>query len=140
MRTPEQMAELRAALTKARISCSSPRAHRAARLYEDGDLMESTIEFAVTQENAARQMWIETALDPWCERHGLTRAQGLSVAFNDHEFNVENPSKDLVTLKTLFQWSGQQNDFAAELFHLEREMADSGERDSTSSNAPGNAL
>ena len=63
----------------------------------------------------ARELWISTALDPWCKRHGLTRKQGLSVAFDDSTFDPKNPEKDQVTLGSLFAWSGQQNDFASYL-------------------------
>lgn len=60
-------------------------------------------------------MWISSALDPWAKRHGLTRAQALSVAFDDAAFNAANPRRDQVTLKDLYAWSGQEHGFAAYL-------------------------
>lgn len=112
MRTPFEIEEFSARLTGARISLSSPRAHRATEEFKDGADADSCIEEAVAHEASARNMWIETALDPWCKRHGITREQGLSIAFNDDSFNPQNPEKDLVTRERLFAWGGQQNDFA----------------------------
>ena len=121
MRSISEVSELHAALTDARISLTSPRAHRATSLFKDGESMQSVVKTAVAHEASARQLWIQTALDPWCERHGLTRTQGLSVAFQDSPFDPKNPSKDRVTLKSLFGWSGQQNDFAVEIIRQEQQ-------------------
>lgn len=68
-------------------------------------------------------MWITSALDPWAKRHGLTRAQALSIAFDDGAFNPANPQRDQVTLKDLYGWSGQEHGFAAYLMGEGREEA-----------------
>lgn len=112
MRTQIEIEEFRTLLTTARIGLSSPRAHSAMAEFKDGTDADACIKVAVAHEASARNMWIETALDPWCKRHGITRVQGISIAFDDSSFNPENPKKDLVTRDALFGWGGQQNDFA----------------------------
>lgn len=110
--------DFRAALTRLGISLSSPRAHSAMSDYFE---RASRIEVAVlldrafTHERAAREKWVDECLAPWCERHGITLQQGLSIAFDDGEFDPQNPKQPLPTMKSLFAWTGQQNDFAARL-------------------------
>jgi hypothetical protein len=72
---------------------------------------------AVELERAAREDWLARALRPWCERHGLTLRQGLSVLFDDGALNPDSPSKDRVTAKDMFAWGGAQNDFASRLMN-----------------------
>ena len=115
MKTPGEFEAFRAEITLARISLSSPRAHSAMEKFKDGTPAKQCVEEAIQHEANARNMWIATTLDPWCERHGITRKQGLSIASKDDAYNPADPSKDLVTLKSLFGWGGQQNDFFAYL-------------------------
>lgn len=105
--TPQQML---AVLSRNHIG--THRVHKAINDMKDGQDPQHCLDKAIEAETSARQLWIEVALEPWCDRHGLTLAQGLSVAFDDHSFNPANPDKDLVTMKDLFAWGGQQNDFA----------------------------
>ena len=118
--TPASRWSLDEALTRLGISLSSPRAHQVARGVEearDGKDVAALLARAVEQERAAREDWVARALRPWCERHGLTLRQGLSVLFDDGSFNPESPEKDRVTAKDVFAWGGQQNDFAARLMN-----------------------
>ena len=108
------------ALTRLGISLSSPRAHQVARDMEDTrDCQDvaALLTRAVELERAAREDWLARALRPWCERHGLTLRQGLSVLFDDGAFNPDSPSKDRVTAKDMFAWGGAQNDFASRLMN-----------------------
>lgn len=115
MRTSDETIEFSRMLTEARVGTTSPRGHSAMRQFKEGADAKECVELAVKNESQARELWITNALDPWCERHGLTRGQALSIAFDDSSFNPRNPEKDQVTLNTLFAWAGQQNDFAAYL-------------------------
>lgn len=122
MKTQQEKYQLRQALGAAHISLSSPRAHSAMRDFKDGLSLEDSLKRAVEDELKARDIWIATALDPWCTRHGLTRAQGLSVAFDDSEFDPCHPEKPRPNMANLFQWGGQQNDFALELLRQEKQV------------------
>lgn len=115
VRTPQEVEELRLRLQESGIFQSSPRAHSAIRDFKDGLDLEEAAARAVRHEAASRELWISNALDPWARRHGLTRAQALSVAFDDSSFNPTNPQRDQVTLKDLYGWSGQEHGFAAYL-------------------------
>lgn len=111
---------LNEALTRLGISLSSPRAHQVARDMEDTrgcNDVAALLTRAVELERAAREDWVACALRPWCERHGLTLRQGLSVLFDDGSFNPDSPDKDRVTAKDLFAWGGAQNDFAGRLMN-----------------------
>jgi hypothetical protein len=124
MKTEAQKDAFRALLTAAGLSHSSPRAHSAMAAFKDeNDLLsqEDLIDIAVKNEAVSRQSWIDTALEPWCKRHGITMKQGLSIMARDDAYNPDAPHTDLVTFKSLFEWSGQQNAFAE---HLLREMKD----------------
>jgi hypothetical protein len=123
MASQEEIETFRAKLEGAGIASSNTRAHRALDAFRDGVPEEKCIAEAVRLETKAREMWLSVALDPWCKRHGITREQGLSIAFADHTYNPANPSKDLVTMKDLFAWAGQQNDFYR---HLQRHPAAAG--------------
>lgn len=111
-KTQDEINGFKAHLEAARITLSSPRAHRALGEYLDGGDLKTCIAEAVRHEATARNQWIESALDPWCQRHGITREQAISIVFNDDSFNPENPQKDLVTRESILGWSGQQNAFA----------------------------
>ena len=125
VRTPQEVEALRLRLEQSGIGRTNPRAHSAIRDFEDGLDLEESAARAVRHEAAAREMWISNALDPWAKRHGLTRAQALSVAFDDSAFNPANPQRDQVTLKDLHGWSGQEHGFAAYLMGEGRvEVAD----------------
>lgn len=115
MRTQQEIGSFYHLLGQAGLALSNRRAHTAIEKFKAGEEAVSCIQEAQIQESKSRQSWIDTALDPWCKRHGLTRAQGLSVAFDDDSYNPANPSKDQVTLRELFAWGGQQNDFAGYL-------------------------
>lgn len=107
---------LRAAATTLGIEQTSPRFHRAFyEVMEMGRPSGEALADAVRLEDRARQEWVNCSLQPWCERHGLTLQQGLSVLFDDGPFNAADPSKDLVTRESVFAWSGQQNTFASRL-------------------------
>ena len=123
VRTPQEVEELRVRLEESGIGRSNPRAHSAIRDFEDGLDLEDSAARAVRHEAASREMWISNALDPWAKRHGLTRAQALSVAFDDSAFNPTNPKRDQVTLKDLYGWSGQEHGFAAYLMGEGRDDA-----------------
>ena len=114
-RTPQEVEELRLRLEESGIGRSNPCAHSAIRDFEDGLDLEEAAARAIRHEAAARELWVSNALDPWAKRHGLTRAQALSVAFDDSSFNPANPQRDQVTLKDLYGWSGQEHGFAAYL-------------------------
>lgn len=94
---------------------SNPRSRSAIEDFKNGLDLEECAARAVRHEAAARAAWAATALDPWAKRHGLTRAQALSVAFDDHPFNPSDPERDQVTLRDLHAWNGQQHGFAAYL-------------------------
>jgi hypothetical protein len=104
--TQQFLEELRAA----RIEPSSPRAHRAVTLFKDGVPAQDAIAQAVQDEDRARQAWVDAALKPWCDRHGISLEQGLSIAFFE---NIEADASP--TMADLFKWSGQQNAFALRL-------------------------
>lgn len=123
VRTPPEVEDLRLRLEQSGIGRANPRAHSAVRDFEEGLDLEEAAARAVRHEAAAREMWITTALDPWAKRHGLTRAQALSVAFDDSAFNPVNPQRDQVTLKDLYAWSGQEHGFAAYLMGEGRDEA-----------------
>ena len=117
--------ELVAALRNAGIH--SARMTHALHKHEDGKVASVCLSEAIEAERKARQFWIDRALAPWCERHGLSLRQGLSVLFEDHPFNPQNRDKPLPTRESIFAWSGQQNGFAlsliAELGPLVREVS-----------------
>jgi hypothetical protein len=124
MKTEAQKDAFRALLAAAGLSISSPRANSAmAEFNDESNLLsqEDLVAIAVKYEAVARQSWIDTALEPWCKRHGITFEQGLSILARDDAYNPKPPHTDLVTFKSLFEWSGQQNDFAE---HLLREIKD----------------
>jgi hypothetical protein len=130
VRTPQEVEELRLRLEESGIGRSNPRAHSAIRDFKDGLDLEECAARAVRHEAAAREMWISNALDPWAKRHGLTRAQALSIAFDDSAFNPANPQRDQVMLKDLYGWSGQEHGFAAYLMGEGRdEVADEVDND-----------
>lgn len=108
----EEIEAFKRQLEAAGLSLSNPRSHQAMDAYKNGAFAADCIAVAEKQEASARQSWLETAVDPWCQRHGITREQALSIAFDDGAFNPANPKKDQVTLRDLFAWGGQQNDFA----------------------------
>ena len=122
-RTFKELEALRLRLEQSGIGRSNPRAHSAVRDFDEGIDFEEAAARAVRHEAAARETWIASALDPWAKRHGLTRAQALSVAFDDSPFNPANPQRDQVTLKDLYAWSGQEHGFAAYLMGEGREEA-----------------
>lgn len=37
-----------------------------------------------------RQQWLETVIDPWAQKHGITRLQAISVLFCDNTDGVTN--------------------------------------------------
>ena len=115
MRTPEEIGKFQAQIEAAGLSLTSTRSNAAMLQFKNGDEAASCLEKAVKREEVARQSWIDNALDPWCKRHGISREQALSIAFDDGSFDPQNPSKDRVTMKSLFEWGGQQNDFAGYL-------------------------
>jgi hypothetical protein len=122
MKTQAQKDAFRALLTAAGLSISSPRANSAMIEFKDESNLlseEDLVAIAVKNEAVSRQAWVDTALSPWCKRHGITMAQGLSIMARDDAYNPKAPDKDLVTFKSLFEWSGQQNAFAE---HLLREI------------------
>ena len=93
-------------------SISNARANTARQLIMDGgEPVLDVLQTMVSREDAARQMWIDTALQPWCDRHGLTQQQALSVLFDDSAFNPVTRKDDLVTAQTVFSWGGQVPDF-----------------------------
>lgn len=115
-RTPEERIAFDNALAKACLRHSSPSAHWAFATWKDRQLeQDEAIAGGVKQETDSRNAWIATELDPWCERHGLTRAQALSVAFDDQPFDERNPERDRATLKSLHSWAGQEQGFAGHL-------------------------
>lgn len=93
----------------------SARMTHALQEHDDGKVASACLAEAVAAERRARQFWIDQSLAPWCERHGLSLRQGLSVLFEDDSFNRENPDKPLPTRESIFAWSGQQNGFALSL-------------------------
>ncbi|PNG48845.1 MULTISPECIES: hypothetical protein [unclassified Variovorax] len=101
VRTPQEVEQLRLRLEQSGIGRTNPRAHSAVRDFEEGLDLEESAARAVRHEAASREMWISSALDPWAKRHGLTRAQALSVAFDDSAFNPANPQRDQVTQENL---------------------------------------
>lgn len=114
--TEQKKALLRLAADDLRINQSSPRFHTAYRqVIDEGQSAKEALSDMVKFEDRARQEWVERSLQPWCDRHGLTLKQGLSVLFDDHPYNPEDPSKDIVTKESVFGWGGQQNDFAYRL-------------------------
>ena len=115
VRTPPETEELRLRLEQSGIGRANPRAHSAVRDFEEGLDLEESAARAVRHEAASREMWVSNALDPWAKRHGLSRGQAPSVAFDDSSFNPANPQRDQVTLKDLYGWSGQEHGFAAYL-------------------------
>ena len=120
-KTVHEIEALYGRLAESGIGRSNPRAHSAVRDFKDGLELEECAARAVRHEAASREMWISNWLDPWAARHGLTRAQALSVAFDDSSFNPANPACDQVTLRDAHAWNGQEHGFAA---HLMREGRD----------------
>jgi hypothetical protein len=102
-------------LEESGIGRANPRAHSAIRDFKEGLDLEECAARAVRHEAAARESWIANWLDPWAARHGLTRAQALSVAFDDSPFNPADPSRDQVSLRDAYAWSGQEHGFATYL-------------------------
>lgn len=123
VRTPQEVAELLLRLEQSGIGRANPRARSAVNDLKEGLDFEECAARAVRHEASAREMWMTSALDPWAKRHGLTRAQALSVAFDDSPFNPANPQRDQVTLKDLYAWSGQEHGFAAYLIGEGRDDA-----------------
>ena len=122
-RTPQEIEELFVRLEQSGIGRANPRARFALQDFKDGLDFEECAARAVRHEATAREMWITSALDPWAKRHGLTRAQALSVAFDDSAFNPADPQRDQVTLKDLYAWSGQEHGFATFLMREGRDEA-----------------
>lgn len=110
-KTVTNRGQLFEALYKLHINLSSPRTHSATRRFEDGESVHVILHDAVQNECNARLMWF-SQLEQWCNRHKITIEQGLSVLFDDDSFDPNNHSTDRVTKRTMFEWSGQQNDFA----------------------------
>ncbi|MBY0466242.1 MAG: hypothetical protein K2W33_14995 [Burkholderiales bacterium] len=128
----QKKALLRLAADDLRINRSSPRFHTAYRqVIEEGRSAKDALSDMVRFEDRARQEWVDRSLQPWCDRHGLTLKQGLSVLFDDHPYNLKDPS-ELVTQRSVLAWSGQQNDFSFRLMEdmkaAERVAAESGVR------------
>jgi len=114
--TEEKKALMRLAADRLRVSQSSTRFHAAMRkVIDEGCPAKKALTDMVKFEDRARQDWVDHCLQPWCDRHGLTLKQGLSVLFDDDSFNPADPSKDRVTRRDVLGWSGQQNDFALRL-------------------------
>ena len=120
MKSTQEIEALYERLEESGIGRSNPRARSAIKDFKDGLDLEECAARAVRHEASAREMWISTWLDPWAARHGLTRAQALSVAFDDAPFNPANPSRDQVTLRDAHAWSGQEHGFAAYLLRERR--------------------
>jgi len=115
VRPPEELEAMYNLLEESGLNRSNPRSRSAIEDFKaGGDLVECASR-AVQHEASARASWVASALDPWAKRHGLTREQALSVAFNDDSFNPGDPTRDQVTLRDLHAWSGQQHGFAAYL-------------------------
>lgn len=95
------------------------RLNQAVRRLKDGMPYQEVVERAHADEAQSRDMWLDKAMLPWCKRHGLSLEQGLSVVFNDHAYNPDNPERDQVILRDLM-WNGQGQDFAV---YLQRQMA-----------------
>ena len=114
--TEQKKALMRLAADDLRVSLSSTRFHSAYRkVIDEGWSAKDALTDMVNFEDRARQEWVDRSLQPWCDRHGLTLKQGLSVLFDDHSYNPEDPSKEIVTKESVFGWAGQQNDFAHRL-------------------------
>lgn len=113
MRTPEEIESFSVMLEAAHVSRSNRLAHNAMDNYKAGGDALTLVNTAAALETQNRTYWLNTCLDPWCKRHGLTWEQALSVAFDDSPFDPANPQKDRVTIKDLFWGGGQQNDFSS---------------------------
>lgn len=107
--------ELLAALRSAGVS--NQRIYSAMADANSGQSKVEVFSRAMELDKKARDNWVETSLRPWCDRHGLTIEQGLSVAFRDESFNPQDPENDLPTIKDVFAWNGQQNNFALSLMN-----------------------
>ncbi|CAN7769819.1 hypothetical protein LJR290_007465 [Variovorax sp. LjRoot290] len=121
-RTQHEIEALQERLAESGIGRTNPRTHSAVRDFQEGVDLEECAARAVRHEAAARETWITTWLDPWAARHGLTRAQALSVAFDDSPFNPANPSRDQVTLRDAHAWNGQEHSFASYLMGEGRDV------------------
>jgi hypothetical protein len=115
IRSQHEVEALFCRLEESGIGRANPRAHSAIRDFKEGLDFEECAARAVRHEAAARESWISNWLEPWAARHGLTRAQALSVAFDDSPFNPADPSRDYVTLRDAYAWSGQEHGFATYL-------------------------
>lgn len=125
MKTPEEISLFKTQLEAAGISLTSPPAHRAIGEFKDNAktfTSEALVLQAVNEERINRDAWIELALAPWCKRHGITLEQGASIVAQDDAYNPDEPGKDLVTYRSLFAWSGQQNDFAAKILKTAKDV------------------
>ena len=104
-------------LERAGVDVTSGIARQALDDFRRGVSADQAIATAVSRQNTAMQLWVSTALEPWCNRHGITLEQGLSIAFDDSPFNPKTKKDDLPTMRNLFEWNGQQNTFAWRLMN-----------------------
>jgi hypothetical protein len=113
MRTPEEIEAFYLLLEMAYIARSNRLAHRALDHYQRGGDAQTCVNVAAAQETNNRISWITSYLDPWCQRHGLTREQGLSVTFDDGPYNPANPKQDQITMPDVLMGQGQHHGHVA---------------------------
>lgn len=79
---------------------------------------------AIDNEEKAQTYYVENALSPWAQRHGLTLLQAINIVCNDSDFNPDTKKHDLPTLGGLFWVSGLHNNY----FHrLQKQLEESPE-------------
>jgi hypothetical protein len=105
----QQIAEIYSKLRS--LGIGTIRLNQAIQRFKDGVPYDEVISRAQSDEELARKMWLEKAMLPWCERHGVSLEQGISVVFNDFQYDPENRERDQVIMRDLL-WNGQGYDFA----------------------------
>lgn len=103
------------------IERTSPRAALALSQFREGLDLNLCLENANKAELAARELWRERSLKPFCEKHGITEAQAISIAFQDSVYSRDRPHEKQVCLGDL-SWGGQGEAFAMQLARNRNEL------------------
>ena len=83
-----------------------------AAVRDAGELgAEKSFARAIQFEKNAEETFVEQALKPWAERHGITVGQAISILSNDSKFNPVTQKDDLPSAQDIHAWLDQKSGF-----------------------------